>query len=78
MSDPMLLVKALIGYRGLQREQLVQYMHESVAVEANGRQTIELSIFEKKIGLPDDFFKNAIKEAPAAATTEASQSIGYV
>ncbi|MED5015946.1 hypothetical protein P9847_01360 [Paenibacillus chibensis] len=73
MSDAMVLVTALIGYRGLQKEQLVQYMHESIVVEPDGRQAIELSIFEKKIGLPDDFFANAIKEASAAATTETSQ-----
>lgn len=79
MTDAMVLATALVGYRGMKLEEIVQFLKESIVVEVDGRQVIELTIFEKKIGLPDNFFANAIKEgAPTAATAEASETInGY-
>ncbi|PQP89671.1 hypothetical protein [Paenibacillus sp. AR247] len=72
MSGVIDLATALIGYRGLKLEEIIKLLTDSVVVLSNGEKAVELAIFEEKVGLPDNFFANAIKEgAPTAATAEA-------
>lgn len=64
MSGVIDLATALIGYRGLKLEEIIKLLTDSVVVLSNGEKAVELAIFEEKVGLPDNFFANAIKKEP--------------
>lgn len=69
----LILVQALSKRCCRSIEDVMSIFQQSVVIKETGKKAIELTIVEKKLGLPDGFFAQAagIKQAPVALTTEA-------
>lgn len=67
------LVQALSKHCCRSIEDVMSIFQQSVVIKETGNKAIELTIIEKKLGLPDGFFAKAIgiEQAPVVATTEA-------
>lgn len=66
------LVQALSKHCYRSIEDVTSIFKQSVVIKETGKKVIELTIVEKKLGLPDGFFAQAagIEQAPVARTTE--------